>query len=228
MAKLNLDTFKNNASEAIVKQKTQGIFKEHHDIHESVTLDNLISNISIRTLDSNTDALKHSIEALGQIEPIIVRRVGEKYEILNGNRRVEVAKELGFVDISVDIINASDDDALFLPYILNAHEGFDIIEIASYLQNLKENHNISNDTILEKTGLHVNKYSDLFSELKGDTLQNFNTHYDGLLHKYFRLRDGAFDIEKGGVSLKIAIDSNKADDATKAEIYRFIHKLSNL
>ncbi len=228
MAKLNLDTFKSNASEAIVKQETQGIFKEHHDIHKSVALDNLISPISIRTLTSNTDALKHSIETLGQIEPIIVRLVGEKYEVLNGNRRARVAKELGYIDISADIVNASDEDALFLPYLLNPHEGFDIIEIASYLQDLKEKHSISNETILEKTGLHVNKYSDLFSQLKCDTLQNFNTHYDALLHKYFKLRDGAFNIEKDGVNLKIAIDSDNADERTKAEVYRFIHKLSNI
>ena len=228
MAKLNLDTFKSNASETIVKQETQGIVKEHHDIHESVTLDNLVSNTTIRTLNSSLNTLKHSIETLGQIEPIIVRRIDDKNEILNGNRRVAVAKELGFVDISADIINASDEDALFLPYLLNSHKGFDIIEIASYLQALKEKHSISNDTILEKTGLHVSKYSDLFSELKGDVLQNFNTHYDALLHKYFRLRDGAFDIEKSGINLKIAIDSSKADDVSKAEVYRFIHKLSNL
>ncbi len=228
MAKLNLDTFKSNANEAVAKQETQGIFKEHHDIHESVTLKNLVSTTTIRTLDSNLDALKHSIETLGQIEPIIVRQIGDSYEILNGNRRVAVAKALGFADISVDIIKASDRDALFLPYLLNTHEGFDLIEIAAYLQNLKENHNISNDIILEKTGLHVNKYSDLFSELKGATLQNFNTHYDALLHKYFRLKEGAFDIQKSGISLKIAIDTHKADDISQAEVYRFIHKLSNL
>ncbi|MEA3523518.1 MAG: ParB/RepB/Spo0J family partition protein [Campylobacterota bacterium] len=228
MAKLNLDSFKNNVSTKVEKQETQGIFKEHHNIQETLAIDELESKINLRLLDTDTDALKHSIETLGQIEPIVVRSLDGKYEILDGNRRLSVAKALGLHVISVNIIKASDSDALFLPYLLNAKEGFDIIEIASYLQNLKENHNISNETILKKTGLHVNKYSDLFSELKGDALQNFNTHYDELLHKYFRLRDGAFDIGKDGVSLKIAIDSTKANDATKAEVYRFIHKLSNL
>lgn len=228
MAKLNLDTFKTNAIEAVAQQETKGIFKEHHDVHQSISIDDLITNINIRLLPREIDALKHSIETLGQIEPIIVRKMDDKYEVLNGNRRVEVAKALGFADISADIIKASDSDALFLPYLLNSHEGFDIIEIAAYLQDLREKHHIKNDMILEKTGLHVNKYSDLFSELQGDTLKNFNAHYDGLLNRYFKLKDGVFDIEKSGVSLKIGINAKKASDLTKAEIYRFIHKLSNL
>jgi hypothetical protein len=228
MAKLNLDTFKSNANEAVARQETQGIFKDHHDVHESVSIDALIAPTSIRLFEKDLSALSHSIELLGQIEPIIVRAVGDQYEVLNGNRRVAIAKSLGFLDISVDIIEASDSDALFLPYLLNSHEGFDIIEIAYYLQGLKEKHKLSNEMILEKTGLHVSKYSDLFSDTQGVTLQSFNDHYNALLNKYFKLRNGAFDIEKNGINLKIGIDTKKADEESKAEIYRFIHKLSNL
>jgi len=228
MAKLNLETFKSNANKAVERQETHGIFKEQHDVHESVSIDTLIAPTSLRLFERDLSALSHSIERLGQIEPIVVREVGDKYEVLNGNRRVAIAKSLGFLDISADIIEATDSDALFLPYLLNSHEGFDIIEIAHYLQKLKEKHQLSDETILEKTGLHVSQYSDLFSETKGVTLQSFNDHYNALLNRYFKLRNGAFDIEKNGINLKIGIDTKKAGDESKAEIYRFIHTLSNL
>lgn len=228
MAKLNLETFKSNANSAITKQETHGIFKEHHNAHESVSIDALIAPTSLRLFEKDLSALVRSIELLGQIEPIIVRKVGDKYEVLNGNRRVAVAKSLGFLDISAEIIEASDSDALFLPYLLNSHEGFDIIEIAYYLQELKEKHQLSDETILEKTGLHVSQYSDLFSQTQSITLQSFNDHYNALLNKYFKLRNGAFDIERNGINLKIGIDTKKANDESKAEIYRFIHTLSNL
>jgi len=227
MAKLNLDKFKDSASSALSKQKTQGIFKEHHDVHESVAIDSLVNGIVISLFNDSIDALKHSIETLGQIEPIIVRPVGEKYEVLNGNRRVAVAKALGFADISADIIEASDEDALFLPYLLNSHKGFDLLEIGQYLKLLKEQ-NIDDETIFKKTGLVVKEYDDLFYEDDGDTLKSFNAHYDALLKKYFKMRNGNLDIEKSGIRLKMIIDSAKANEEVKTELYRFIHKLSNI
>ncbi len=228
MAKLNLDNFKNNARTTLTRQETQGIFKEHHNIQERIDINELFCDIKIRILDSDLQALRYSIETLGQIEPITVHRVGERYEILNGNRRLEVAKLLNQKDIAVNILHVENNDALFLPYLLNCTNSFDIIEVALYLQKLKREYNITDNIILEKLGLHVEKYSDLFSELKGDVLKDFNTHYDALLHKYFKLKDGAFDIEKNGINLKIAIDTSIADEVSRAEVYRLIHKLSNL
>ncbi len=227
MAKLNLDKFKDSANSALSKQKTQGIFKEHHDVHKSVAIDSLVNGIVISLFNESIDALKHSIETLGQIEPIIVRSVGEKYEILNGKRRVAVAKALGFADISADIIEARDEDALFLPYLLNSHKGFDLLEIGQYLKLLKEQ-NIDDETIFKKTGLVVKEYDDLFFEDDGETLKSFNAHYDALLKKYFKMRNGNLDIEKSGIRLKMIIDSAKANEETKTELYRFIHKLSNI
>ncbi len=228
MAKLNLDKFKSSASSALSKQKTQGIFKEHHDQHENIVLDKLTSRIKISLFPNDIQALKHSIESLGQIEPIIVRNVGDTFEILNGNRRIEVAKALGFVDILADIIEVSDEDALFLPYLLNSHKGFDVIEIAQYLNLLKVVHNIDDAKILKKTGLEVKAYKDLFYQDNGDGLKSFNAHFNALLKKYFKLKNGAFDITKSGIDLKIGIDAAKANDKTKAEVYKFIYKLSSL
>lgn len=228
MAKLNLDKFKDSANSALSKQETQGIFKEHHDVHESIAIDKLINGITINLFERNNDALRHSIETLGQIEPIIVRSVGKNYEILNGMRRVEVAKALGFADISADIIDVSDEGALFLPYLLNSYKSFDVIEIGSYLKVLKNTHHIDDETIFKKTGLKVKEYDDLFFENKGNILKDFNEHYDGLLKKYFKMRSGNLNIEKNGIRLKMMLDAAKADDETKAEFYRFIHKLSNL
>jgi hypothetical protein len=48
------------------------------------------------------------------------------------------------------------------------------------------------------------------------------------LKKHFKLKEGAYHIEKSGVDLKIGIDTTSADRMTQAEVYKFIYRLSNL
>ncbi|WP_300368759.1 ParB N-terminal domain-containing protein [Hydrogenimonas sp.] len=229
MAKVNLEKFKSNAKSALSKKETHGIFKEQREKIETIPLNALENGIVIRLFERDLGALEKSIETVGQLEPIVVRRRGERYEVLNGNRRVEVAKALGFADIAAEVVDVDEQDALFLPYLLNAPESFDLIEIALYLQRLKQEHGIDDDTIAEKSGLKVADYKELFFDnSKGDPLTSFNEHFEALLKRYFRIIRDELDIEKGGVRLKIKVDKRAADDKTKAEVYRFIYKLSQM
>lgn len=229
MAKVNLEKFKSNAKSALSKKETHGIFKEQREKIETIPLNALENGIVIRLFERDLGALEKSIETVGQLEPIVVRRRGERYEVLNGNRRVEVAKALGFADIAAEVVDVDEQDALFLPYLLNAPESFDLIEIALYLQRLKQEHGIDDDTIAEKSGLKVADYKELFFDnSKGDPLISFNEHFEALLKRYFRIIRDELDIEKGGVRLKIKVDKRAADDKTKAEVYRFIYKLSQM
>ncbi len=229
MAKLDLDAFKNNAKQTLSKQETQGIFKEHRDVHKSIALDDVTHSITLRLFEKDLSALQRSIELLGQIEPIIVRKVGNKYEVLNGNRRVAIAKKLGFVDIAADIIEANDTDALFLPYLLNASEGYDVLEIAQYLKRLEQRHGLDAQTILTHTGLDIDAYRDLFCDEVGNVLRNFNNHFALLLKKHFKERNGAFSLERNGICLNIGIDNpDTADTQSQAAVYKLIHRLSTL
>jgi len=45
------------------------------------------------------EALKNNINKNGQIENIIVRQVGNKYEVINGNHRLDVFKELLYTKV---------------------------------------------------------------------------------------------------------------------------------
>lgn len=49
--------------------------------------------------DLSIDSLKDSIEAFGIIEPLIVHKVGEKFEIICGERRSLAAKQAGITEI---------------------------------------------------------------------------------------------------------------------------------
>ena len=60
------------------------------------------------------DELKESLKEDGQWDPIIVRQKGERYEVIAGHRRVQAAKELGWVEIEATVRDIDETEALFL------------------------------------------------------------------------------------------------------------------
>lgn len=228
MAKLNLDEFKNNAENVITKQESSGIFKEAVETVQTVDLDALDESLTIRCLPRDNGVLLRSIKQLGQLEPVVVRQKGEMYEVLDGARRVAVARELGRADIAAEIVDVAYDDAIFLPYLLNTPEGFDPIETALYLQRLSAE-GIAAGVIEEKTGLRIADYKELFftPPAEGDLLDAFNAHFRDLLKTYFKTRGGMFSLEKNGVTISVGVDAKTADAATEADVYRFLHRLGN-
>ncbi|WP_457597001.1 ParB/RepB/Spo0J family partition protein [Hydrogenimonas sp.] len=228
MAKVDLSRFKQNAKRTLSKKETHGIFKHTSERIQTVPLEALRDGVKVRLFSKDLTPLQKSIETLGQLEPIVVRRVGEGYEILDGYRRVEVAKTLQKADIAAEIVEVEDGEAPLMPFILNAPESFDIIETALFLRRLHNEFAISEEAIYEKTGLKLADYKELFFDPGDEVLERFNAHFEALLKRHFRIVRGELDIEKNGVRIKVAMDNAQADARTKAELYRFIYKLSLL
>lgn len=78
------------------------------DRYERVRLDRLIisdSNVRRRDIIADVDELARNIERHGLQQPIVVQRIGDKFEILIGQRRYLAARELGWRDIPARIID---------------------------------------------------------------------------------------------------------------------------
>lgn len=62
-----------------------------------------IVNLQDRTFfigqEGDIGLLKDSIEGIGLINPPILRRVGEKYQIICGRKRLKACKELGLREV---------------------------------------------------------------------------------------------------------------------------------
>lgn len=58
------------------------------------------------------DDLAHSIREKGVIEPVIVRRAGEGYEVVAGERRTRAAKLAGLTEIPAIVVDIDDREAL--------------------------------------------------------------------------------------------------------------------
>src|SRR5258708_17219188 len=65
------------------------------------------------------DELAASIEVHGVLQPIIVRRHGEKFQIVTGERRWRAARIAGLHDIPVIIQHVTDNEALEIALIEN-------------------------------------------------------------------------------------------------------------
>ena len=66
-------------------------------------------------IDSELEDLAGSIRQMGQIEPIIVRRIGDEgYELISGYRRFMALEKIGAVEVEAKIVECSDLEAMAL------------------------------------------------------------------------------------------------------------------
>ena len=65
------------------------------------------------------EELAASIEKEGLLQPILVRKVGQKYQIIAGERRWQACKQLGLSKVPIRVKEATDDKAIELALIEN-------------------------------------------------------------------------------------------------------------
>ncbi len=103
--------------------------------------------------EDTINELAQSIKEKGVIQPLLVRRVGDNYELIAGERRLRAAKSLGHKDIPVLIRNVDDKDSLELALIENIQrQELNPIEEAHAFQHLMEKFHMSQDEISDVLG----------------------------------------------------------------------------
>ena len=99
------------------------------------------------------DELAQSIKEKGVIQPLLVRRRGDNYELIAGERRLRAANSLGLNDIPIIIRDVSDQDSLELALIENIQrEGLNPIEEAHAYQHLIDKFKVTQEKISEVLG----------------------------------------------------------------------------
>lgn len=97
--------------------------------------------------------LIESIRERGIIQPLIVRKVDGKYELIAGERRWRAARELGLAEAPAIVREASDREVLELALIENLQrEGLNPIEEASAYQRLSRDFGLTQEDISRRVG----------------------------------------------------------------------------
>jgi ParB family chromosome partitioning protein len=100
------------------------------------------------------DELKRSIQEKGIIQPVTVRRLGDEYQLISGERRVRAAREAGLKQIPAYIIRVrSNEEMLELALIENLQrEHLNPIEIAISYKRLIDECRYTQEEVSQKIG----------------------------------------------------------------------------
>lgn len=87
------------------------------------------------------EALKESIRDHGDIDPMLLRGHPDlpgKYQVIDGEHRLDAYRELGFTEVTAQVVAASEEQAKKLTIILNETRGeADRVELATLLADLQ-------------------------------------------------------------------------------------------
>lgn len=103
--------------------------------------------------DNRLEELAQSIRSHGIIQPILVRRVDNRYEIVAGERRWRAAQRAGLLKVPIVVRDIADDKILEVALIENIQrEDLNPIEQAQGYQRLAEDFQLSQEAIAVAVG----------------------------------------------------------------------------
>lgn len=106
--------------------------------------------------DFDEDSIKElaqSIREKGVIQPLLVRRSGDNFELIAGERRLRAAKSLGLKEIPILVRNVEDVDSLEIALIENIQrQGLNPIEEARAYQHLMDKFHMTQEAMSEVLG----------------------------------------------------------------------------
>ena len=107
-----------------------------------------------REMDTQAlEDLANSIRTQGVIQPLIVRPVGDRYEIIAGERRWRAAQIAGLTDVPVIIRHIPDEAAIAIALIENIQrENLNPVEEAIALQRLIDEFEMTHNQVAEAIG----------------------------------------------------------------------------
>ena len=98
--------------------------------------------------------LADSIRQHGVIQPIVVRQVGNKYEIIAGERRYKASAIAGLTKIPAIIKNLDDKESSIVAYIENAQRrNVSVIEEARTSERILKNNNMTQEQLAHELGI---------------------------------------------------------------------------
>ena len=125
------------------------------------------TNFDVKALNE----LAQSISQLGVIQPITVRKSGDKFELISGERRYRASQIAGLEKIPAFVRLADDREMLEMALVENIQrEDLDAIEIALTYQRLIEDVNLTQEEMSQRVGKDRSTVTNYLRLLKLDPI----------------------------------------------------------
>jgi ParB family transcriptional regulator, chromosome partitioning protein len=99
------------------------------------------------------DELARSIQASGIIQPVVLRSIGSRFQLIAGERRWRAAQIAGLGKIAAIVRQVSDDLALEMTLVENIQrEDLNAIEAARAFERLMDEFQLTQEAVAERTG----------------------------------------------------------------------------
>lgn len=99
------------------------------------------------------DELARSIQSSGIIQPLVVRPLGKRFQLIAGERRWRAAQRAGLTKVSAIVRNVPDALALEMTLVENIQrEDLNAIEAARAFERLMDEFQLTQETVAERTG----------------------------------------------------------------------------
>jgi ParB family transcriptional regulator, chromosome partitioning protein len=112
-------------------------------------------------------SLSESISAHGLLQPIVVRRVHDRYQLIAGERRLRAAIQAGWVDVPVNVIEADDRQLAELAIVENLHrKDLNALEKASSFQKYLDQYGCTQEELAARLKLDRSTIANLIRLLE--------------------------------------------------------------
>ena len=106
-----------------------------------------------RFREETLDELARSIQASGIIQPLVVRPIGSRFQLIAGERRWRAAQRAGLGKVSVIVRQVPDEIALEMTLVENIQrEDLNAIEAARAFERLMDEFQLTQEAVAERTG----------------------------------------------------------------------------
>jgi ParB family chromosome partitioning protein len=135
-----------------------------------VDIDQIASNPVQPRQDFNVEELETlaaSIAAHGLVQPVVVRRVKDRYELIAGERRLQAAKRAGWTDVPVHVIEADDRQTAELAIVENLHrKDLNPLEKAASFQRYLQEYGCTQEDLAKRLQLDRSTIANLIRLLE--------------------------------------------------------------
>src|SRR5205085_7678473 len=112
-------------------------------------------------------ALSESIKHHGVLQPLVVRVVGDRYQLIAGERRLRAAQQAGHTDVPVRVVDFNDQQVLEAALIENIQRtDLNPIEKAQGFKDYLERFHVNHEELAKRIGLARSTITNLVNLLE--------------------------------------------------------------